>query len=162
MNNTHFSIALCLCLFCFGAISSAWAQPPNDDLCDAISLTLDVPCSALNGNNTLATKEPNEPDTPNCFWQDVEISTVWYKFIAPASGAVRISTDNAITPDTADTEIALHRLNGNCSNLSSLVEINCNQDRGNGEQSIIFSDVLIGGNEYYIQVSGRSGWQGRY
>ncbi|MEL7428118.1 MAG: hypothetical protein AAFN81_34380, partial [Bacteroidota bacterium] len=136
------------------------AQPqPNDNLCNAIALNLDTPCSGPNGSNFGASVEPNEP-TGSCFIGTP--NSVWYKFTAPNSGGVKISTNNPTTSTAADTEIALYELGGNCADLSTLSELTCNQNASGTIQSTIYISELLAGQEYYIQVSGWNGWEGDF
>ncbi|MEL7533990.1 MAG: SprB repeat-containing protein, partial [Bacteroidota bacterium] len=130
--------------------------PANDDLCDASLLIVGDPCtSATNGDNTNATLESGEP-LGSCFSNSTP--TVWYKFEAPSSGFVSISTDFMIGTHT-DTEVALYGLpSGNCGTLDSLQQIACDQDNGtvSSFNALINIAPVIAGDTFYIQVSG---WQ---
>jgi hypothetical protein len=125
----------------------------NDNLCDAISLTVNAVSTGTQYNNIGATAEPNEP-IAGCFSDGIN-GSVWFSFVAPASGEVIITTDIAGASAT-DTEIALYDATGvTCSDLSTLgAPIACDQDGGT---TIIFNSIitqagLTPGNTYYIQV----------
>lgn len=148
------TLALC---FLSGLMSISAQAPTNDDLCDARLLIVGDPCIATtNGENTNATLQAGEP-LGSCF--ATPNNTVWYKFEAPLSGFVNISTDFPIGSNN-DTEIALYGLPfGNCSSPANLQQIACDQDNGTivSFNSIITSAPVIPGDTFFIQVSG---WQG--
>ncbi|MFK7926069.1 MAG: T9SS type A sorting domain-containing protein [Bacteroidia bacterium] len=148
--------ALALCFLSSLMIIKAQV-PPNDDLCNARLLVVGNPCVATtNGENTNATLQTGEP-LGSCF--ATPNNTVWYKFEAPSSGFVIISTDFPIGSNN-DTEIALYGLPfGNCSTPANLQQIACDQDNGTvvSFNSIISSAPVIPGDTFFIQGSG---WQG--
>ncbi|MDX2248194.1 MAG: T9SS type A sorting domain-containing protein [Bacteroidia bacterium] len=156
--------------FCVAAdaVTPALLPPANDSLCNAIALVVDGGCNPLapNGDNTLSTDEIGEP-AGSCFAGGA--NSVWYSFVAPASGYVDITTDIII--DTVnfipneDTEIAIYELpGGNCANPSTLVELDCDQDGGQVIQfnSIIANVAVTPGTTYYVQVSGWNGEEGAF
>ena len=125
----------------------------NDDLCNAIPLVVNATSTGTQYNNIGATGETNEP-IPTCFSDGIN-GSVWFSFVAPASGEVIITTDIAGASAT-DTEIALYDATGvTCSDLSTLgAPIGCDQDSGT---TIIFNSILAQagltpGTTYYIQV----------
>lgn len=137
--------------------------PANDDLCNALLIQLSDSCTiSPNGDNTGATAQAGEPKadcligTPN---------SVWFKFVAPPSGLVRINTQNAFTGTLDDTQIALYELAGNdCNQLADLKEIACNQDVSPPVllNSEIPSVSLTSGETYYISVSGWNDGEGTF
>ena len=150
---------------CSGPSYSAWstimfttlATPPaNDNLCNPIALTLGAPTTGNDYTMVGATAETNEP-VPACFNGGV-ISSVWFSFVAPASGSVEVTTDFAGgTLEDGDTEIAVYDATGvTCSDLSTLgAEIGCDQDSGTTNVtwgSFLTLAALTPGNTYYIQV----------
>ena len=115
-----------------------------------------------NGDNTAASAEAGEP-VGSLLFPAVPIS-VWYSFVAPASGFVSVSTDFAIGTNT-DTEIAIYDLvGGDCTNPSTLLEIACDQDGGNlvDFNSIITGATVTPGSTYYVSVSGWNGTEGSF
>ena len=125
----------------------------NDDLCNAIPLVVNAISTGSQYNNLGATAEVNEP-VATCFSNGI-YGSVWFSFVAPASGEVIITTDIAGATLT-DTEIALYDSTGvNCSDLSTLgAEIGCDQDGGTtiNFNSILAQAGLTPGTTYYIQV----------
>lgn len=140
------------------SLAPLWAQAPiNDNLCQAILLVPGTSCNASpNGDNTSASTESGEA-AGSCFSSPNQ--TVWYKFVGPASGLVRISTDFQIGTNT-DTEIALFGLpTGDCNSPADLIEIACAQDNGSvvNFHAVINQAPIIAGDTFFVQVSG---WQG--
>lgn len=133
------------------------AGPANDTLCNAQLLTVGATCITPNGDNTSSTAEVGEPNA-SCFFGGV--ASVWFKFEAPASGFVSLTTDIDVAGVTNDdTEMALYALpGGNCTALSDLVEIACDQDGGTvvgfGFNSIIPVASVTAGDTLYVQISG--------
>src|SRR6266446_6657227 len=82
--------ALHLRRICAGLLLSeiaALAAPVNDNFADRISLT-GTPLSVL-GTTVGGTLEPDEPPTYHV------LSTVWYEWVAPADGQVRLRVDGS-------------------------------------------------------------------
>ncbi|MGB1206141.1 MAG: T9SS type A sorting domain-containing protein [Chitinophagales bacterium] len=136
--------------------------PIPDNLCDAQMLTVDASCTT--GNNFFATVEDGEP-AGSCwaeFPDPTSENTVWYSFVAPASGSVNISTD--FNTENDDTQLTLFELNGDCADLTNLTEVACDDDSGEvaGLNSIISILDLTAGNTYYIQVDGYAGTVGEF
>lgn len=136
--------------------------PANDSLCDAIPLTVGAGCGGVpNGDNSAASTEANEP-AGSCF--ATPNTTIWYSFVAPASGATEITTNTNVGGTNTDTEIALYELTGgNCADLTGLTEVNCDQDGGYAvANNSIIRDTLMPGATYYVQVSGAFGDEGSF
>lgn len=137
--------------------------PDNDNLCDAISLTIGEVCQGQpNGDNTGATAEVGEP-VPDCFIGG--ISSVWYSFTAPASGFINISTESEVPDANPNTELALYSLEeGDCADLSKLSLVVCSQDGGgNNPRAASVDSVQVQPNQvYYIQVSGTNSNEGAF
>ena len=123
--------------------------PANDDAPGAIALTLGSGCT---GNFSIggATQSATEP-YGTCS-ATAGYATVWYKFTAPASGSVRMSTDYTGRSLT-DTRIALFSA-ADVNDYSSFSLIGCDEDGGSvvGNASVLYATGLIAGNTYYIQV----------
>lgn len=131
-----------------------------DSPCEAKSLSY---FTVYNENNYYATIDPNEPmpDDSDCNSQnswcpgDTLNATVWFKFIATASGEVSIESsgfDNQIavysTADCADL------LSGNPDNYTILA---ANDDYEGGNSASIYAITdLIEDDVYYIQVDGKN------
>ncbi len=131
--------------------------PSNDNLCQAILLTVGTSASGTEYNNYSCTAETSEP-APTCFNGGIN-GSVWFSFVAPPSGNVKVTTD-IVGGTLIDTEIAVYNGTGvTCSNLTTLgTAIACDQDGGtvNGGDlsfsSIINIATLTPGNTYYVQV----------
>lgn len=154
---------LCASLF----TGRVYAQPANDSICNAIFIALSDTCVNMgppNGDNTGATQEMGEP-IASCFSGGT--NSVWFKFVAPSSGFVSLSTDYIVTgagPNT-DTEIALYSLaGGDCTDFSDLQEIACSQDVAGNLQynSVIPFAPVPAGDTMYVSVSGWNGTQGTF
>ncbi len=135
--------------------------PTNDSLCDALALTVDAACTGAPYSNECATAETNEP-RGTC-WTDVTsgvTQSVWFSFVAPASGDVSVSTDLPAT--LTDTHITVYETpDGDCTNLTGLIELGCSEDEGvfdpgNGFTflSVIPSLTVTPGETYFVQVDG--------
>jgi len=126
--------------------------PANDNACDAIPLTVGAPSANDAFSNVAATAEPNEP-VPACFVDGIN-GSVWFTFVAPASGDVTVTTDIAGSTSD-DTEIAVYDAPGDCADLTTLgPDLGCDQDSGTvvNFNSILSVSGLTPGNTYYIQV----------
>jgi len=125
----------------------------NDNLCNAIALTVNATSTGTAYNNVGATAETNEP-VAACFNNGID-GSVWFSFVAPASGEVNVTTDIAGATLT-DTEIAVYDATGvTCSDLSTLgTALGCDQDGGTTINFNSFLNVagLTPSNTYYIQV----------
>ncbi|SHE76617.1 Por secretion system C-terminal sorting domain-containing protein [Psychroflexus salarius] len=137
--------------------------PANDNVCDAIALTVGDEGVADEYTNVGATVETDEP-AGGCYVGGAQ-KTVWFTFEAPTSGDVTISTD--IGGTLTDTEIALYAAPTDCADASTFgAPIDCDQDGGdivgNGWTSVISNDQLTDGETYYVQVSGYSNADGTF
>jgi hypothetical protein len=133
-------------------ISTPAFPPINDDICDAIDLTVGVVPPGDAYTNVSATEQPGEP-TAQCFNDGIN-GSVWFTFTAPASGEVEVSTDIAGATLT-DTEIAVYEAPTDCTDASTMGNsLGCNQDGGVniGFNSILNLTGLTGGDTYYVQV----------
>ena len=153
---------------------AAIAQPTNDTPCN--SELIEVDGAAAEGNNTDATADNDEALPPaatgglSCVtsWCNDDLAvqnSMWYSFIAPANGAVEITTCN--TGSTLDTQIALW-MTEDCSNYSTYSNLAANDDMeggctdGNVYSSALNVDGLTPGATYYIQVDGWDGETGPF
>ena len=138
-------------------ISGPPTVPINDDANNAVELFVGAPCSGNIYNNVLATHSIGEPYA-NCHNDSEGEHAVWFKFTAPASGAVKISTDIAPLGTLNDSKIGLFQVT-NANNYASFTIIGCDEDNGvvdGGYMSTIYATGLVGGNVYYVQVDGYS------
>lgn len=128
------------------------AATANDLPAGALTLTMDAACSSTfsNVNSMLSANEPRL----SCKGSQTTASQVWFKFVAPASGFVKISTDYAST--ALDSKIGLFTTSNpsDPTDLASFSIISCDDDGGvNGNSSAIYASDLIGGATYYVAVA---------
>ncbi|HTN44816.1 MAG TPA: right-handed parallel beta-helix repeat-containing protein [Flavipsychrobacter sp.] len=150
---------------CSAGDTSAWSppvsfrtKPSNDSARNAILLTVGSTfCNGINFNGDVggATLEPNEPIL-TCEQNAGTASSVWYKFDAPASGMVKISTDFMVSAydSLVDGKLGVFSV-ADSSNFSTYQILGCDDDNGilgSGWRSILYMADLTPGNRYYIKV----------
>jgi Secretion system C-terminal sorting domain len=135
-------------VICVGAPPSA--PPLNDDATGAITLTLGAGCTSLY-SNALATASATEV-FPSC--SGTIQAPVWFKFVAPTSGAVRVSTDNAGGSFT-DSKLAVFFATAP-ADYTTFSIISCDDDGGSavgsGFLSVAYASGLTSGSTYYVAV----------
>ena len=136
--------------------------PVNDALCDAISLTIGATSAGNAYTNMGATAQANEPNG-SCWNGISNPQTVWFKFVAPTSGNVTLTT-NISGGTLANTHIAIYEAPTNCSDLNSLGnEVGCSEDvSANNYLSTAALIGLTSGNTYYVQVDGHTANTGTF
>ena len=155
MQNTYTKIFIIICIFSLSLDLIA-----NDVICNATVLSVNAVGQYGNCNatfpydNTGSNFSAGEP-VATCF-DAAPTNTLWFRFVAPASGAVMVSTDFLGGTNT-DTQIAVFSGTIACPNpnFSTLTEVACDQDSGSSEadNSIISAVMLTPNDTYYIQVS---------
>ena len=140
-------------------------KPINDDVCDALELSLDEEHGPF--SNYLATVQENEPfpdttgslcNTPGYWCSEGGLqNSIWFKFTAPPSGAVSIETDGF------DNQIAVYDAE-NCIDIISGDEnlyeiIAANDDWQDTDYSATISSLsdLVPGKTYWLQMDGSAG-----
>ncbi len=142
--------------------------PPSNDLpCNAQLVTLGTTYTGYNScSNGLS--EPYPPDgagaAPSC-WANSgagELNTVWYTFVAPASGQVRIRTTLGTL---TNTQIAIYQ-GAFCFSLVPFGAVSCNDDYTQCGVSTFASELiatgLTPGVTYYVVVDGRNALTGTF
>jgi hypothetical protein len=124
-----------------------FAQPSNDDPCNAIPLTVNTTtCSYTVGTNAGATPVNTTTSTvaaPGCaFYYGGD---VWYSAVVPANGVLIVDTDEGTMTDSG---MAFY--SGSCSSLT-LIECD-DSDSPNGTMSMINSTGLVPGSTVYIRI----------
>ncbi|MGB5981371.1 MAG: choice-of-anchor J domain-containing protein [Nonlabens sp.] len=127
------------------------STPLNDNACNAIAIVLNNVSQGTNYTNVGATSQDNEPSDN---FQSGTEKSVWFKFQAPPTGDVRISTDY-FGSTLNDTELAAYDV-VDCADFSSYSQLGFDQ---NGGVDVRFNSILnlydlIPNQEYYIQVDG--------
>lgn len=147
-----YTFTLCLllsALFC-------WAQPANDNLCNATPITVGTACTDIpNIDTDAATAEVNEPDfqAQGFFGDTLALNSVWYSFVAPASEIFIVAGKDVPGLD-GTFKMALFSLNGDCSDLTNLVPVTNAYATTNLRSAPVIQTTLEAGATYYIQISG--------
>lgn len=132
------------------AFTTLPAPPANDDAPGAITLTLGAGCAGAPFTNAGATASAGE-SFPSC--SGTIATPVWFKFTAPASGAVKVTTD--VAPGTfTDSKIAIFSAT-NVNDYTTFNIISCDEDGGVigfGYLSTVYATGLTAGTTYYIAV----------
>ena len=125
-------------------------------VCDAIALNVGVKANPYDQNmHSSAYTETDEPQA-SCH-SGFTYQSMWFTFVAPPSGNVRISTDTETQGAVTDTEIALYAQPSSCSDLTTFgAALACDTNsgvHGDGDLSVIEHTGLTAGNTYYVQVN---------
>ncbi len=160
-----FTFGFLLMVFSLLNTTSIFAQPANDNVCDALELTLDGPAVVVNnlggtaeaGEETIVPPNPTEDGAPGLCgpngWCDGLLGhSMWFKFTAPATTTVDIN----ICGSDFDAQVALYEV-GECSDFSTFTWINASDDSpgcgiGDGLSGTFIQECLVAGQEYYIVV----------
>jgi hypothetical protein len=145
---------------CGGGDFSTWSVTNfqtligNDEATGAVTLTVNGGCTGAIYTNTGASQSASEV-YGSC--SNIEgYATVWYQFVAPVSGAVRVSTDLG-NGTLEDTRVALFSAT-NVNDYTTFTSITCDEDGGNvvgnGYTSVLYATDLTAGQTYYIQIDG--------
>jgi hypothetical protein len=133
--------------------------PGNNMATGAYPVTVGATCTGNSNTNAFATQDPGEP-TASCSGTTGNAS-VWYKFVSPISGAVKISTDFSGSV-LADTRLALFSATDS-SNYSTFNIIACDDNNGTTTgRSILYATGLLAGTTYYILVDGATTASGSF
>lgn len=141
----------------------------NDDICDALDVTLNIGGAPVVCSNYGATVQNNEPrpmamgcDLQNGWCENTLHNTVWFKFTAPTSGSIDIDFNTPI-----DLQMALWEAD-NCQALqvlSNRMMVAANDDSGSAggySPRITNQSCLIPGKTYYVQIDGWNGTVGNF
>ena len=118
-------------------------------------MTLGSGCSGSPYTNAAASQSTGEPFA--ACQGTAGYKTVWFKFVAPASGNVRISTDYSGGTMGSDSRVALFSAE-DVNNYATFSNLACDDDNGAvvGAKSILYATGLTAGNTYYVQVDGKN------
>ncbi len=120
-------------------------SPPNDNFDKAIILGGSL--STAIGTNTIATKETGEPNHAG----DRGGASVWWRWTAPQTGTVRVTTDGS----TFDTTLGVYT----GSTVADLTHVASDDDSGVGANSALSFTATVG-TTYRIAVDGYAGATG--
>lgn len=150
---------------------SSWAGPfsfktpiLNDDATGAILLTVGAGCTGAPYSTIGAIENINEPISPVATPGYENKFRVWFKFVAPASGAVRVTTDLGSGFTLGDTRITLFAAT-NVADYSTFTALAADENNGAwstyggapgsyGALSTLYITDLTNGSTYYVMVSG--------
>lgn len=122
---------------------SAFAQPPNDEPCDAIPLTVNPTCTYETYTNEGATPTAGYPN-PTC--ANYQGGDVWFTVTVPAEGTVILDCIQGVVTDGG---MAVYSANPDCNNLT---EIACNDDGSpNGLMPKITLTGLNPGDQLWVR-----------
>ncbi|MBU3714708.1 MAG: hypothetical protein FGM46_07140, partial [Ferruginibacter sp.] len=123
--------------------SPLYAQPLNDEPCNAISLSVGNSCSFSQYSNAGATTSVNPvPSHPGC---GLYIGgDVWFKVVVPSTGTLTFETQAGTLKDV---DMALYF--GTCS---SLILIDCDDNEGPGQMPFITRLNLSPGSTVWIRI----------
>jgi hypothetical protein len=123
--------------------------PSNDEPSGAISITLGAGCSSPIYTNTNATKAAGEP----LGYATANYATVWYSFVAPSSGGVRVSTDYNVGGTLFDSRVTIYSTT-DVNDWTKFTALSCDEDGGSVMEfaSIAYITELTPGTTYYIQL----------
>ncbi len=131
-----------------------------DDVCNADCLEVGVSTPFDNTGATAQTDEPspgpgtgssscNSEDGWCSFETDVD-NSIWFQFVAPASGCVDVSALDA------DLQLAVWTAS-DCSDFTTFVEVGANDDGGPGLAPFLDGLAVTPGETYWIQIDGFAG-----
>lgn len=129
------------------------APPANDSPVNATELTVGAACAGTPYTTSNATIDAGEPApliSNGGDWGSTISQSVWFKFQAPASGTVRITSGLGTN---TDTQIALYEAS-DASNYTTFVLLGSDDDASTGLASELVATGLTPGTYYYVQVDG--------
>lgn len=118
-----------------------YAQPANDEPCNAIELTITTTCNYLTYSTVGATPSAGVP-APGC--ANYQGGDVWFYITVPCTGSIVIDTQTGIITDGG---MAIY--SGDCDNLTLIA---CDDDSSpNGSMPKIVRSGLTPGSTIYIR-----------
>lgn len=137
--------------------------PVNDEVCDAISLPTNGIVQEGFTNRGATFQDIENSMVHNTHWNDNRMnSSVWFKFVAPASGEAEISTCDMAS---FDTQLAVYSGNS-CNDLTTFQLIAANDDGpaycATGGDSFLPVKGLTPGVTYYLVVDGYADLTGSF
>ncbi|MFT3908653.1 MAG: gliding motility-associated C-terminal domain-containing protein [Ferruginibacter sp.] len=132
-----------LFLFIAGFSMNSFAQPVNDDPCNAIPIIPDAVCSFQTYDNTGATASAGVP-APGC--ANYQGGDVWFQIVVPAASNGNLTFNNQLA-GIQDLGMAVY--SGTCDNLTLVA---CDDDSGPGLASQIILQNQVVGTTLWIRV----------
>jgi len=137
---------------------NAQQSPVNDDLCNAMPISVGAACNGVpNIDTDLATAQPDEPvfQCPGSSSDTIVYNSVWYSFTAPAGPVYILAAPDDNSIPSLSYQMNLFTMDGDCSSLSSLEPVDCNTPQVNLQTAPALLATLEEGQAYYLQISGR-------
>jgi len=141
----------------------AYQSPPapgNDECVNAFDLNVgeDFETSFIIGDNTSATRNPNDP-LVICDGLEFEEKgkDIWYTVTVPNSGNLKLETKNNNDPYLTDTGLQAYK--GECGALETIF---CSADQGEGFFNYMELTNLEPGTEVLVRMWGRVGNYGTF
>lgn len=120
---------------------NSFAQPANDNPCNAIALPISVTCEPVSGTNVDATDSPATIPDPDC--GQYQGADVWFKVTVPAAGSITVQGFEGSMEDGA---MAFYT--GTCDNLTLL---DCNDDHAPGHMPRLTASGLTPGATIWVR-----------
>ncbi len=149
------------------ALTQIACPPVNDDACDAIAVAMGSVSSGSAYSNINASVQTGEVGGTCWFFSNPASHSVWFSFVAPDSGEVRVST---VYPGgtLSDSQLTVYSAT-DCNDLSTFVEVGCDEDDDGdvieGGSAIAAAADVLGltpGVTYYVQIDGYSSGTGTF
>lgn len=138
----------------FTCLLSVYAQPANDNPCNATAITVasGATCtpSSTPYTTAAATATPSIP-VPTCGSTGYS-KDVWFSFVAPASGVVYITTTAGTMTDATMQLLSVTSAGACPGTPPTLAAVACDDDLGPGNMPELVSVTVIPGNTYYLRV----------
>jgi Secretion system C-terminal sorting domain len=141
--------------------NSMFAQPANDDPCNATALIIGGGSVAFNDSLATALAGEVAPTAISCAtsWCEVVVTnSVWFSFVAPATGIINCTT--CLPGNTIDTQMAIYSV-VDCNDFSTYTLLGANDDQVGGcasgattYASTVYLQGLTPGTTYYVQIDG--------
>ncbi|MCC7246942.1 MAG: fibronectin type III domain-containing protein, partial [Saprospiraceae bacterium] len=146
----------------WSSVGSFTTTLSNNQASGAVALTVGGSCPGNGAYSNIGSNTSTNEFSPTVanggYWDTGISNTVWFSFVAPSSGSVKITTDIALTGSGKldDTQIALYSTT-NVNDYSLFRHLVSNEDGSTNNSGIstqVFYSGLTPGVTYYIQVDG--------
>jgi len=117
--------------------------PSNDDPCSASALTVGTSCSFSTYTNTCATNSVTTVGAPSGSCASYAGGDVWFTAVVPSGGSLTFDSNTGVITDSG---MEIYR--GTCGALTS---IECDDDDGVGNMSMIAATGLVPGETIWIR-----------
>jgi hypothetical protein len=135
--------AIFACVVFFASTASFAQAPPNDNSCQAITLTPSENCTYTQASTANATSSTGMPN-PGCGFVNGSTPDVWFIATVPAGGALTFNTEAGTLTDGA---LAVYR--GNTCN--ALVLLRCSESSSSGNMPAVTVTNLVPGATVYVR-----------